>query len=95
MIIKKKFYTFAEISNIINILNRITPDTEYGKNFVNEKKEMNRELVVDMQDAETTFAFIRYHLHGEGDGKRRLYISNKDNKDNIFNPFFVDLCLNK
>ena len=35
---------------------------------------MIRKLVVDMQDEETAIAFSKYHLHGEGDGKRKLYV---------------------
>ena len=70
----KEFYTFAEISNIKTRLDNMTPETEYAKKFVDEKKEMIRKLVIDMQDEKTAFAFVRYHLHGEGDGKRKLYI---------------------
>ena len=71
---KKNFYTFAEISNLKNRLDSMTPDTDYAKKFVDEKKEMIRKLVIDMQDEKTAFAFVRYHLHGEGDGKQKLYV---------------------
>ena len=66
----KKFYTFAEISNLKNRLDGLDPNSD----FVKEKKEMIRKLVVDMQDEETAIAFSKYHLHGEGDGKRKLYV---------------------
>jgi hypothetical protein len=66
----KEFYTFAEISNLQNRLDSLDPNSD----FVKEKKEMIRKLVVDMQDEKTAFAFVRYHLHGEGDGKQKLYV---------------------
>lgn len=69
----KKFYTFAEISNLKNRLDSLDPNSD----FVKEKKEMIRKLVIDMQDEETAMAFSKYHLHGEGDGKRKLYVKNK------------------
>lgn len=65
----KKFYTFAEISNLKTRLDSMDPNSD----FVKEKKEMIRKLV-DMQDEETAIAFSKYHLHGEGDGKRKLYV---------------------
>lgn len=65
----KKFYTFAEISNLKNRLDSMDPNSD----FVKEKKEMIRKLI-DMQDEDTAIAFSKYHLHGEGDGKRKLYV---------------------
>ena len=73
---KKKFYTYAEISNLENRLDSLDPNS----GFVKEKKEMIRKLVVDMQDEETAIAFSKYHLHGEGDGKRKLYVDKEIDK---------------
>ena len=67
----KKFYTFAEISNLKNRLDGLDPNSD----FVKEKQEMISKLVVDMQDEETAIAFSKYHLYGkQGEGKRKLYI---------------------
>ena len=71
----KKFYTFAEISNLLTIIERLKKaEQKRVRDLAYEKDEMIRKLVMDMQDEKTSFAFVRYHLHGEGDGKQKLYV---------------------
>jgi len=65
---KKKFYTFAEISNLLDMLKSKDVNDEHIK----ETKEKISELL-NNQNEDIRNSFIEYYLYEKGEGTQRLY----------------------
>lgn len=66
---KKKFYTFAELSNYLTILDKNKNTSLQWRTLYDEFGK----YLYDNVDRDTVISFIRYHYHNEGNGTDKIY----------------------